>query len=1655
MTGSETMEKSTYEVLRARLTALAGELGTGLAALDARRRALFDAVETRLTGASTVATAVDAAPRDAIALGDRILVGWTLPAGARDALVLGEVLTALEVRGDQVQTCDLPLTGFEQDFAELARYYRSASFSHFTRTATHLYAVFRVGQAALDVKAFAFKVESGRSSYAGLLPAHQVPAVPQVEIAWRRAGREQHRNGAHPHVSLDDRVFVETVGGDLTVKLVDDTDTPRGIYAEPVEDRDQGLDDAEIHYAVAGALVLLKVRPYREKTYRHLVYSEKTRQVTRVDALEQACLLLPENQGLIHPAGCVLQSGEVRVFDVPAGTIFDERIASPGGARVLHAFRDPATGARALMAYDAIDQQVAAPLIVQGCALLADGRLLAFRPQSGAARSHALSIYTTPYAAQDQTSDEARHSLLGRVGHREVVRALAAAREVVRLCERDESYPALYEELARKSRGALDAFHWLSEPELALAGPLERAHEAACAAVDEFARVTRLRDEAAAQLAAATTAVEAAVAAASSCGDLESTIAGLATLRTRRGEVLALNDLRHVDRAQVAALEARLGETESAQSRRCGQLLLEPTALAKVDRACADLAAALPAVARGSDARKLVAEGLRQSDALALLLAVINDLPVEDALERTAILDRVTAACARLNAVRAQIASRATDLARAESATEFTSRLRLIDQAVSSQLEMAATPEACTEGLSRAILDLEQLEARIAEVPELVARVESRRTEINAAFETRRSALLDARARRAAGVAAAAERVLSALDARLARLATPAEIHGLLASDPMVEKLRALARQLEELSDPVRAADVTARLAALRDVALRQQRDRTELAGDLPGTVRLGRHAFTVGRSAPELTTLMRDGRLHAHLTGTRYFEPLTSPELDALSDLARRELASESAEVYRAEYLAYHAFTNGTTIAQEMSTRLSDGYVRGVHDRDADEILSALKTLRSSAGTAVHTPDARALARAWWASAGEADRTAVRREARAARALARAFGAPVPAKKNSLFVTLRSHEKSSFACLERISVWAAQGAAFDPALAPEAAAYLLDELATGDSFVESREALALVADLRAQLAASDPAGALLAAIAELAATPDAALELARAALDRVVGSQVAALHRDEAAVLLVTGGTKGRPAGASLVARIDGLTGEHARLAGGSLELHLNEFITRLSRFVSEEGPRFARLVELRAAALAALRGELDLASLEAKPLAGFVRNALVDQVYLPLVGDNLARQIGVAGDQRSADRMGLLLLVSPPGYGKTTLMEYVARTLGLTFVKVDGPALGHRTVSLDPAGAPDAAARRELIRLNLALEMGDNVMLYLDDVQHLSSELLQKFIPLCDGQRKIEGVWRGASRTHDLRGRRVAVVMAGNPYTENGGKFEIPDMLANRADVHNLGDVAGRHAEAFAASYLENACGAHPVLAAAARRSQADMRLLIDEACGKPAASLSLAMAPAERAELVATLRHLTRIRDVVLAVNRRYIASAAQADAYRTEPPFLLQGSYRDMAKMAGRVRALMTTAEVDALWAEHYQAQAQTLRGDAEANLLALREMMGALDELGARRLAEIRAAFARQALLRGAAGAADDPAIQVVAQLADIRAALSALRPEGGLSPQMVRALETERRMLEAWGVFLDRCQAPSRATRELKDALAEALGAYDSLVKAA
>lgn len=209
---------------------------------------------------------------------------------------------------------------------------------------------------------------------------------------------------------------------------------------------------------------------------------------------------------------------------------------------------------------------------------------------------------------------------------------------------------------------------------------------------------------------------------------------------------------------------------------------------------------------------------------------------------------------------------------------------------------------------------------------------------------------------------------------------------------------------------------------------------------------------------------------------------------------------------------------------------------------------------------------------------------------------------------------------------------------------------------------------------------------------------------------------------------------------------------------------------------------------------------------------------------------------------------------------------------------------------------------------------------------------------------------------------------------------------MLANRADVWNLGDVLTGKEDAFAASFVENALTANPHLAPLAARERTDLDLLLRLAQHDPTArpeQLTHPYAPAECDRVVTVLRHLLAARATVLAVNAAYIASAAQDPATRTEPPFRLQGSYRDMNKIAARIDPAMNDTELTALVDDHYLNEAQTLTTGAEANLLKLAALRGTITPGQAARWDEIKAAHVRTRTLGGPEG---DPAARAVAAL---------------------------------------------------------------------
>jgi hypothetical protein len=165
----------------------------------------------------------------------------------------------------------------------------------------------------------------------------------------------------------------------------------------------------------------------------------------------------------------------------------------------------------------------------------------------------------------------------------------------------------------------------------------------------------------------------------------------------------------------------------------------------------------------------------------------------------------------------------------------------------------------------------------------------------------------------------------------------------------------------------------------------------------------------------------------------------------------------------------------------------------------------------------------------------------------------------------------------------------------------------------------------------------------------------------------------------------------------------------------------------------------------------------------------------------------------------------------------------------------------------------------------------------------------------------------------------------------------------------------------------------------------------------------------------EFVVTMRKLLRVRDVVLRVNQQYIRSAAQADEYRTEPAFLLQGSYRNMNRIAEKVLPIMNDQELETLILSSYENDAQTLTSNTESNMLKLKEMLGLSSEEEAARWADIRRTFQQNLKMKGID--TGDHVGQVIVQLREFNDGLYKIREAMSQGVKHLSSQDTPQRDL--------------------------------------
>ena len=1580
---SPAVPASTYQLLRDRLHAVADRLQTATDEVNAARAEAFATVPLALAEQDRLRTEQPSQPRDVVGLGDLLLFGFNISGSLGRTRTVHDAFSLFRVQRNAATDWnfnELPqddsasfLTdaAFVRDLGELFTYYADTRLLKLQVVANRLLMVFSVGSNDGDVRVLRWQLaQMGMPSYIDAYGDHDLATTAVFDFAWTEAARELIVEGRWRHYAIDGALYLGIDKQRLEFRIDDVVVGGRTILTETLVE-EQAIDELNIAYASLGDVLLVKVQPYREATARFYIYNRLTRAVLRTDAVGRNCHQLPEGQGVVFPGGYHLQNGETKVFSVPTETgsgpahnfEFHASHKSPNGEDILYAYYNPHSGEYLLCAYNVVSRTMATPVVADGYAMFDDGLIVTIRHAAEPQRVHAVGVYTSPFCAPDRYSPPvASDSFHGRVGNPELVRVLGEAFSLVRDARDPQFNKAVFEALVGRATTLLDGHAWLGEPDAGgIDALLLELRKSAGDVLDEFATVVAAKKEATDRLRDAERLVANLVADAElELRDADTYIDRLSATRAAIGHLAELRDTREMDLDAVGGLETRVGEVHEKLANRAVDFLGSDEALdsllAVFSGAERDSAAAPTVAAVGILVQQVDDAGER----VVLLTDVVGGLEVADTTIKTAVLGRLSNALARRNAARAALNARSSSLRIAESGAAFQAGMAVLGQRTQAMLMTAADTAACDAATATLTAELENLDLAFGDVPAHAEVIETKRDEIVTAFTQRRDALSAERSHRIDRLVTSAQRLIGTVTARSATLVDRAAVDTFFSTDALVGKVRSTIVELGVLGEAGPAGELEVALGAARDQARRTVADRADLFE--AGSVKIGRWKFGVNTEPFELRLdanpdpdAIDANALRLRLSGTDLVLPVPPELLGADARYARQTYPSETAQMPRALYLAFDALTAGVdsiaagpdAVVAFAARKMDDGYEPGVHDADAAALLAALMPWWSVVAMR-ESGVVRAVGGAWLSALPANERTAAQRELAALAALG----------EGRARAAFRERVLPSLDALARDAGLSAE---FDGASA-------IDWLIAAAGAGKVRRSAAELASSLKEWAATVDLDLRNASFAELfrwsADLSSADLSVAAEAAWKMFDDQV---EVDGDLSLLQVGGLRSR----------------HPRIVDGTLQFDPGQEYTRWVVYRREEQPRFRAFADARRALLARQRSELDLDRLRPKVISSFVRNRLIDEIYLPLVGDNIARQVGLNGAAQ-----GLLLLISPPGYGKTTLLEYVADLLGFAMVKINGPALGTHVTSLDPAAAPDAAAAEELVKLNRAFAMGNNVVCMIDDIQHTSPEFLQKFISLCDATRRVEGVFDGEARTFSLSGKRFVMAMAGNPYTSDGSTFRIPDMLANRADVHNLGDVASNATSAFAQSYVENACGVNEVLAPVLSRGRHDLEVLLRAAAGGAVRSdeLQHRYTASELQSITATLAHLLRVRDVLLKVNAAYIASATVDDHLRGEPAFLLQGSYRNMARIAQRVIPAMTSAEIDTLVADHYRAESQTLAAAAGWNMLKLRVVIGTATDDDLVQLADLRGRWQES-------NAAGDPLAVMANALADIATTL--------------------------------------------------------------
>ena len=725
------VEGGAYEVIRARLEEQATKLKSNLESLNNARIQEFGQANLEVRGRSRIRTEHNCIARDIVPVGQHLLFGYNVFIGLKKETKVSDVFSlyqldqadsGIELSEQAIENSFLDEPAFVSEFNELYTYYKEAKLIQLKVQNQTLFAVFQIGRKLDDIRVFQWRInKDGSAKYIDNRGERAIKKVNSHDFEWQAVTREMHVTGSHPHISILDQVFVETINGQLTIKIEDNTEDGLGIYNEAVEDQTQSLGDADIAFAEVGSLILLKIQPYREKEYRYLVYNTRTEKVNRIDAIGLACISLPEDHGIIFPGGYYLQNGEHKSFpDQIDGLNFKRTIRSPNGEDVLYVFYEPESGLSALYSYNVIRKTLQNPIYAHGYSVFDDGTMVVFNAEDEPTRVHPMQIWETPFFSEEHAAKQPTNdSFFSRIGNKELVRGISDFTSITKAATSTSPSRNLYEDLIKTCRTVFDSYHWLKEPEVnGLGDDLSAIRETAELVIDEFDKVTQIRAQASTALKEAEQQQSEILKSIniSSWKLPEEFIGCLGQLRKQRGHLITLKDQRYIDLERISELDDALAEQFDSVSQATVAFLSSEKSLSPYLDKIAELEASLTETTIVVEITPITEALEKLGLDLDVLTEMLNGLKVEDATVRTKILDDISEIYAKLNQVKAQAKQHRKQLGSGEASAEFAAQFRLFSQSITSALSMADTPDKADEQLARLLIQLEELESKIQRV---------------------------------------------------------------------------------------------------------------------------------------------------------------------------------------------------------------------------------------------------------------------------------------------------------------------------------------------------------------------------------------------------------------------------------------------------------------------------------------------------------------------------------------------------------------------------------------------------------------------------------------------------------------------------------------------------------------------------------------------------------------------------------------------------------------------------------------------------------------------------------------------------------------------------------------------------------------------------